>query len=115
MRPGQPIEQRALARVRVSHKSHRWHRHSFSPLPLLTPDPSHRLQIGLELIYPALDFSTVGFKLRFAGASGSDAAAKLRHGFAPSGKARKHVLELRQLYLQLAFPCPRMPRKNVQD
>ena len=56
--------------------------------------------------------SPVGFELGFTGTAGANAAAQLRHLNAVSGQARHHVLQLRQLHLQLAFPRARMPRKN---
>ena len=61
------------------------------------------------------DFPPVGFKLRFAGTARADAAAELRHLHAAPGQPRQHVLQLRQLDLQLAFARARVPRKNVED
>ena len=57
----------------------------------------------------------IGFELGFARSAGADAAAELRHGLAPPGQPRQHVLKLRQLHLQLALPCPCVARKDVED
>ena len=53
--------------------------------------------------------------LGFAGAARADAAAELRHGFAAAGQPRQHVLELRQLHLQLALAGAGVAGKNVED
>ena len=63
----------------------------------------------------AVNFSTVGFELSFPRSAGSDAAAKLRHLDAASRQARQHVLQLRQLYLQLTFAGAGVPGKDVED
>ena len=115
LRAGEPVEQRALAGVGVAHQRHRRHRHRLAPLALLVAHAAHRFEIELELIDAALNPAAVGFELRFAGAAGADAAAQLRHGFASPGQPRQHVLELRQLHLQLAFAGAGVARKNVED
>ncbi len=72
-------------------------------------------EIELELVDAALNAAAIGFELGFAGSAGADAAAQLRHGFASAGEARKHVLELRQLHLQLAFAGAGVAGKDVED
>ncbi len=67
------------------------------------------------MIDAPLNLAAVGFELRFTGSAGADAAAELRHGFAPAREPRQHVFELCQLHLQLAFAGARMARKNVED
>ena len=62
-----------------------------------------------------VNFSAIGFELRFAWAAGADAAAQLRHLNSASAQARQHVFQLRQLHLQLAFPGLRVFRENVED
>jgi hypothetical protein len=111
----QPIEQRALAGIGITHQCHCGHRYGFATLPLLSPNALYRVEIDLELIDPALNFAAVCLKLRLARPSRSDAAAQLRHGFAASGKARQHVFELRQLHLQLAFARSCVARKDIKD
>ncbi len=67
------------------------------------------------MVDAALNPPPIGLQFGFARAARADAAAQLRHRFAPPGQPRQHVLKLRQLHLQLALAGPRMARKNVQD
>ena len=62
-----------------------------------------------------VDFPAISFELRFARASGADAAAQLRHLYASSRQSRQHVFELCQFDLQLAFTGLGMARKDVED
>src|SRR4029077_1216635 len=57
----------------------------------------------------------VGFELGLTWAPGPDAAAQLRHFYSAPAQTRKHVLQLRQLHLQLAFARARMFCENVED
>jgi hypothetical protein len=82
---------------------------------LLSADAPHPFEIDFELIDSTLDSAPIRFELRFAWSASSDAAAKLRHGFASPGKTGQHVLKLRQFHLELPFPCAGVPGKNVED
>ena len=62
-----------------------------------------------------LDLAAVGFQLGFARAARADAAAQLRHRFALAAQPRQHVLQLRQLHLQLAFAGAGVAGKDVQN
>ena len=62
-----------------------------------------------------LNLAAIRFELGFAWASGADAAAELRHSFALAGEARKHVLELGKLDLELALACAGVTGKYVED
>ena len=62
-----------------------------------------------------VNFPAIGFELGFARAPGADAAAQLRHFYSASAQAGQHVLQLRQLHLQLAFPRLGVFRKNIED
>ena len=115
VRAGEAIEQRALAGVGVADQRNGGHRHRLAALALLPAHAPHRFEIELELVDAALNPAAIGFKLRFAGSAGADAAAQLRHGFAASGQPRQHVLKLRQLHLQLAFARARVAGKDVED
>ena len=112
---GERIEQRRLPRVRIAHQRHRGHRNRFAPLPLLRPDAAHIFDLLLDVPDAAVDFSPVGFQLRFARSAGADAAAQLRHFHAASRQPRQHVFQLRQFHLQLAFTSARVPRKNIEN
>jgi hypothetical protein len=68
-----------------------------------------------DVPHASRDFPAVRLQLGFTGASRANAAAKLRHFNAVSCQARHHVVQLRQLDLQLAFPGSRVPRKDVED
>ena len=63
----------------------------------------------------AVDLAAIGFELRFAGTTRSDAAAELRHLDAASRKPRQQVLQLRQFDLELAFAGAGVARKDVED
>jgi hypothetical protein len=82
---------------------------------LLGAHPAHILQLSLKLQQPALDLAPVSLQLGFARAPAPDAAAQLGHGSPPSSEPGQHVLQLRQLYLKLAFTGARVAGKNVQD
>jgi hypothetical protein len=84
-------------------------------LTLLGADAAHVFQLLLYMADAAVDFSAIGFQLSFTGTARTDPATELRHFYAAAGQPRQHVLQLRQLYLQLAFPGARVPRKNIED
>jgi hypothetical protein len=67
------------------------------------------------MVDPGRNPPPVGFQLGFAGAPRPDAAAQLRHGFAPAREPRQHVLKLRQFHLQLALARSGVAGKNIQD
>jgi hypothetical protein len=67
------------------------------------------------VIDPKVDLTPIGFKLSFARAAGSDAAAELRHGATASGEAGQLVFELCEFYLELALPGLGMAREYVED
>src|SRR5581483_4587674 len=115
LRTRERIEERALARVGVADQGHRRHGHGLAPLPLLLADPAHSFEIKLELIDTPLNPPAVGFKLRLARSASADAAAELGHGFAPACQPRQQVLKLGELYLELTFPRPGVPGKDVED
>ncbi len=64
---------------------------------------------------PALDLAPVGLQLGFAGSPGPDPAAQLGHRRPSSGEPGQHVLQLRQLYLQLALAAARVAGKDVEN
>ena len=61
------------------------------------------------------DAPAIGFEFRFAGPPRADAAAEPRQRVARSGQPRQHVLQLRQLDLQLPFARSRAPREDVEN
>ena len=61
------------------------------------------------------DAAAVHLQLGFTGAAGADAAAKARQRQALAHNARQGVLQLRQLYLQLALVSAGTLGENVQN
>ncbi len=57
----------------------------------------------------------IRFEFRFTRSARADAAAEPRQRLARSGQPRQHVLQLRELDLQLAFVRARAPGKDVED
>src|SRR6185437_12783432 len=87
----------------------------FTPLALLAANALHIFKLLLDVANAAIDFAAVSLQLGFTGTARADAAAKLRHLNASSGKPGQHVFQLRQLYLKLAFTAAGMPGKDVQN
>ena len=82
---------------------------------MLRPHPAHIFDLFFHVPDAAVNFSAIGFELGFARAAGADAAAQLRHLDSAPAQPGQHVLQLRQLHLQLAFPGTRMFREDVED
>ena len=57
----------------------------------------------------------VGFQFLLARAARADSAGLPGKLFRASGEARQHVIQLRELDLQLPFAAARVARKNIQD
>ena len=85
MSAGESVEQRALACIGVADDGDCRHGNCFAALALLPARAAYCFEIDFELIDAALNPATIGFELGFAGATGADAAAELRHGFAAAG------------------------------
>ncbi len=111
----QRVEQRRLARIRVAHQRHGRDRRRLAPLPLLRSNAPDIFYLLLYVAHAPRNLAAIGFQLGFTGTARANAAAQLRHLHAVPGQPRHHVLQLRQLDLQLAFAGARMPRKNVED
>ena len=84
-------------------------------MSLLGADAADVFQLLLKMADAAGDLAAVGFQLGFARAAGANAAAQLGHLDAVAGKARHHVMQLRQFDLQLAFAGARVAREDVKD
>ena len=112
LRAGQPVEQRRLAGVGVTHQRDGGQRNGLPLPPLRGAASAHPLQIFIDGLDALMNAPAVGFELGFAGASGSDAAAQPRHGRAVAGQPRQQIVQLRQLDLQAGLPgCGRAARK----
>ena len=73
------------------------------------------LELGLEPLDALPDDPAVGLELGFARAPETDAAADAREVGPHPGEPRQHVLELRQLDLQLGLVAPRPGGEDVED
>jgi hypothetical protein len=86
---GQGVKQRRLTRVGVSGEGQGGQRYGGALLALQVARRADFLEILFELVDALADSPTVGFELRFAGASGADAAAKTGHLYAAAGQTRQ--------------------------
>ncbi len=112
---GKPVEQRRFTRVGVTDQPDGSQRYSEALLSLNSPACADSIEMAFQSADPAIDAAAIGFKLRFAGPSGSDTATEPRHGNAFAGQSRKQVIELSELHLQLAFPGAGSQSEDVQD
>jgi hypothetical protein len=76
---------------------------------------THCGELGLNVVEAQVDLATIGLKLGFARASGSDAATKLRHGAAAADEARQLIFELREFYLKLTLTGLGVSSEDVED
>jgi hypothetical protein len=112
---GESIEESALAGVGIADKRDHWHRDCLAALPLLMADAADSVELGLDVVEAQVDLAAIGLKLGFTRTTGSDAAAKLRHGASASGQARQLVFELCEFYLQLTFAGLGVAGEDVED
>ncbi len=116
IRTGQRIEQRRLAGIGVADQRHPRQFAAHPRAAHLGVLDFHFLQPLLQHVHALLQQPAVGFQLGFAGAAQADRTTALALQVGPAAhQARGHVLELRQLDLQLAFGAARALRKDVQD
>src|ERR1019366_2789352 len=83
-------------------------------LPLLMADATDGVELGLDVVDAQVDLAAIGLELRLARATGSYAAAKLRHGATASRQARQLIFQLRQFYLELTFTGLSMAGEDVK-
>ena len=114
-RPGQPIEERRFAGVGVADQRQNGQRNGRALAAMQGAAGAHAFELFIYFLDAPRDSAAVGFELRFTRASGSDTAAQARHFDAPSGQARQHVVELRQLDLQAAFPRAGAAGEDIED
>jgi hypothetical protein len=77
-------------------------------------DATDGVELGLDVVETQVDLAAIGLELRLAGATGSNAAAKLRHGATASCQARELVFQLCQFYLELTFTGLSMAGEDVE-
>ena len=111
--PGEPVEQRRLADVRVADE--RDERIAAAPAAPRLALLAHVVELALQQRDALLDLAAVDFELRFAGTARADAAAQPRERGARADQVRLAVAQLRELDLQLAFARARVLREDVED
>src|SRR6185369_2884326 len=112
---GKPVHQRRLAGIRIADQcDHRIR----NRLPLAAVELAGAvdfLEPILELVDAVAHLAAVGLELGFAGPARTDAGLHARKMRPRPRKARQHVLELRELDLQLAGTGLRAKREDVED
>ena len=111
----QAVEERGLAGVRVADQRHRRHLGLLASLAQLRTALPHLLDVVTEGLHPRANPAAIRFELRFAGSLRADATTLLRQRRTGADQARQQVLQLRQLHLQLTFPCPGATREDVEN
>jgi hypothetical protein len=77
-------------------------------------DATNRFELGFDVVDTQVDLAAIGLELCLARASGSYAAAKLRHGATASRQPRQLVFQLCQFYLELTFTGLSMASEDVE-
>ena len=115
VRRGQPIEQRRLAGIRVADQRNRRHGPALPLAPRGVALHEHLVEAVVERLDAAADQAAVGLELRFTRTAQTDAALLALEVGPAAHQARRQVLELRELDLQLAFEAARALREDVED
>src|SRR4029453_2429519 len=87
----------------------------FATLSLHGPCFADRFQLPFEPGNPFLYAAAIDFQLRLTRATRPDTAGLPGQVMPHPGKPRQKILQLRQLYLQAAFPAPSALRKNIEN
>src|SRR5216683_652647 len=125
----QRVKQRGFAGVGVADKRDRAQRHGIARLAPQRTLFAYAFNIFLDFRNSVANPAAICFQFFFARPANSDAAATTTRAAGSSGsfaalagqrsalssEPRKHIVQLRQLDLQLAFAAARMPRENIQD
>src|SRR5207237_4062264 len=74
---GESVKQCRLSSIGVSHERDCFHGHGRSTLTLLSANPPHVLELLLDVTHAPVNLTAIGFELRFARSSGTNAAAEL--------------------------------------
>ena len=130
LRAAQGIEQGGFACVGVTHQRDRAERDGIAGFTAQRPLLANFINADLDFADAVANPAPVGLQFLFARSAHADASgsaarspsatstaltAEARHRSSLSRQAGKHVIQLRQLDLQLAFTAPRMPRENVEN
>src|SRR5262249_12401393 len=113
--PCEPVEQRGLARVRVADERNRRGQPFLPPLAQLRATLADVPDLPADRTDAMPDAPAIRFQLRFTRASRADAAAEPRERRRRANQTRQHVLQLRELDLQLPFSRSCAAREDIQD
>ena len=111
----QAVEERRLAGVGISDQRHRRHPALVAALAQLAAPAPYLFDLVAEDLDPRADPPPVHLELRLAGSARADAAAQARQRRAGADQPRQQVLQLGELYLQLALTRAGAPREDVED
>src|SRR5579863_52555 len=123
------VEQRRFAGIGVTNQRNRTQGHGVARLTALSALLAHIFDALFDFGNAFADAAAVGFQFLFTGSAYTDAAAstasatRSSNAFAAlaghrgtfASQARKHVVELREFDLQLAFAAAGMARKNIEN
>ncbi len=112
---GEAVEERGLARIGVSDQRHRG---NGAPLALLARGLAlhqHLVEAVVEGLDAPRQQAAVGLELGLAGPAQADAALLALEVRPTTHQSRRHVLELGEFDLQLAFEAARALREDVED
>jgi hypothetical protein len=112
-RPAHAAQHRRLARVRVADERRPELR--LAPRPLHLARALHAGEPVLQHADAVADQPAVRLELRLAGAAHADAAAELLEVRPHARQPRQHVLQLRELHLELGLVRPRARGEDVED
>ena len=120
--PGDAIEQRGLARVRIAGDGDGRHRVAHAVGPLGLSRGLEALDLLAQSRHPRVDPAAVELDLGLTGAprphavASSDLATGLAgHRFTPAAQSREQVLELGEFDLRLALPALRVLAEDIED
>ena len=115
-RPGQPVEQRGLARIGVADEGHRRERDVDARLAVGRTGLLHVIEIALDPGHPFLDQAAIGLDLRLSGSAQEPEAAALPLQMGPGAHQPGFlVFEMRELNLKCALSCPGAPPEDLED
>src|SRR5262249_48646827 len=106
---------RRLARIGVADDRHGQHLRTLAGSALHFALPPHGRQLVLENLHAFPEQAAVGLQLRFTRPAQSDTTFLPLQVSPAAHQARRQMLELRKLDLQLAFMTARTLRKYIQD
>ena len=111
----QPVEQRALAGVRIADQGDGRGGSLAPPLAQAHAPAAHAVEVARQAVDTLPDAPAIGLELRLTRTAGPDARSETRERRAHSGQARQQVAKLRQLHLQPALPGACAGGENVKN